>query len=59
MPISLVRPIAFISYSVTCQVASAAGGMGFVLHLSLANGSDAEGWTKQEIAEYVQSFVAL
>jgi hypothetical protein len=26
--------------------------MGFVLHLSLANGVDTEGWTKQEIAEY-------
>jgi len=36
-----------------CKVASAAGGMGFVLHLSLAGGSDAEGWTEQEIAEYV------
>ena len=35
-----------------CKVASAAGGMGFVLHLSLANGADAEGWSQQEIAEY-------
>jgi hypothetical protein len=26
--------------------------MGFVLHLSLANGADAEGWTQQEISEY-------
>lgn len=34
------------------QVPNAAGGMGFVLHLSLANGEDAEGWTAQEIAEY-------
>ena len=34
------------------QVASAAGGMGFVLHLSLANAPDAEGWTPQEVSEY-------
>jgi hypothetical protein len=26
--------------------------MGFVLHLSAANGADAEGWTPQEISEY-------
>lgn len=36
----------------TAQVVSAAGGMGFVLHLSLANAPDTEGWTPQEVAEY-------
>ena len=34
------------------KVPTAAGGMGFVLHLSLANGDDPEGWTAQEIAGY-------
>jgi hypothetical protein len=34
------------------QVPHAKGGMGFVLHLSLANGDDPEGWTAQEIAGY-------
>lgn len=34
------------------QVPDAAGGMNFVLHLSLANGNDPEGWSKQELARY-------
>jgi hypothetical protein len=34
------------------QVSTAAGGMGFVLQLSLANEQDPEGWTAQEIAGY-------
>mmetsp|Transcript_10406 Transcript_10406/g.22055 ORF Transcript_10406/g.22055 Transcript_10406/m.22055 type:complete len:261 (-) Transcript_10406:1115-1897(-) len=34
------------------KVKDAAGGMGFVLHLSLANGNDVEGWTENEIAGY-------
>jgi hypothetical protein len=34
------------------KVPWAAGGMGFVLHLSLANEQDPEGWTPQEIAGY-------
>ena len=34
------------------KVNDAAGGMGFALHLSLANGDDPEGWTKEEIAGY-------
>jgi hypothetical protein len=34
------------------QVTAASGGMGFVLHLSLANAADAEGWTEQEMSEY-------
>ena len=34
------------------NVPTAAGGMNFVLHLSLANGEDAEGWSKEEIAGY-------
>jgi len=34
------------------QVPNAAGGMNFVLHLSLANGVDTEGWTPQELARY-------
>jgi len=34
------------------QVPQAAGDMNFVLHLSLANGEDAEGWTPQERARY-------
>ncbi len=33
------------------SVPTAEGGMGFVLHLSLA-GEDPEGWTPQEVAEY-------
>ena len=40
------------TFMTLCKVASAAGGMGFVLHLSLANGADSEGWSQQEIAEY-------
>ena len=34
------------------QVPTAAGGMNFVLHLSLANGDDPEGWTSAEQARY-------
>ena len=34
------------------RVPNAAGGMGFVIHLSLADGADEEGWTAQEIEEY-------
>ena len=34
------------------KVKDAAGGMGFALHLSLANRDDPEGWTAQEIAGY-------
>ena len=34
------------------QVKDAAGGMGFVLHLSYAGEGDKEGWTKEEIAGY-------
>ena len=34
------------------RVPWAAGGMGFVLHLSLANEQDPEGWTSEEIAGY-------
>ncbi len=34
------------------QVPNAEGGMGFVLQLSLANGSDPEGWSKEEIDTY-------
>lgn len=34
------------------NVPNAAGGMNFVLHLSLANGDDAEGWSKEEIDGY-------
>ena len=34
------------------RVPWAAGGMGFVLHLSLANEQDQEGWTPGEIAGY-------
>jgi len=34
------------------QVPWAEGGRGFVLHLSLADGQDPEGWTAQEIAGY-------
>lgn len=34
------------------QVAKAAGGMGFVLHLSLAGQEDPEGWTQDELAGY-------
>lgn len=34
------------------QVPTAAGGMNFVLHLSLANGDDPEGWTQEELARY-------
>jgi len=34
------------------NVPSAAGGMGFVLQLSLANSEDPEGWTAAEIADY-------
>lgn len=34
------------------QVAKAAGGMGCVLHLCLANTADPEGWTKQEVGDY-------
>ena len=34
------------------QVPNAAGGMGFVLQLSLSNGNDPEGWSKEEIATY-------
>ena len=34
------------------SVPDAAGGMGFALHLSLANGDDQEGWTPQELERY-------
>lgn len=34
------------------KVPNAAGGMGFVLQLSLANEGDPEGWTAEEIAGY-------
>lgn len=34
------------------KVPHAAGGHGFVLQLSLADGGDAEGWTPQEVGEY-------
>jgi hypothetical protein len=34
------------------QVPWAKGGMGFVLHLSLANGEDPEGWTQGEVSGY-------
>ena len=34
------------------NVPDAAGGMGFVLHLSMANANDPEGWSPSEIAEY-------
>jgi len=34
------------------QVPNAAGGMGMVLQLSLANGDDPEGWTPEEIDGY-------
>lgn len=34
------------------SVPDAKGGFGFVLQLSLANGDDPEGWTKEEISEY-------
>lgn len=34
------------------QVSDAAGGMGFVLQLSLADGKDPEGWTSAEIEGY-------
>ena len=34
------------------QVPDAEGGMGFVLQLSLANGDDPEGWSKEEIQTY-------
>jgi len=34
------------------RVPDASGGMGFVLHLSLANGDDPQGWTKNEINGY-------
>ena len=34
------------------QVPTAAGGMSFVLHLSLADGKDPEGWTPPEVAGY-------
>lgn len=34
------------------KVPNAAGGFGFVLHLSLANSDDPEGWSPQEISTY-------
>lgn len=34
------------------KVPSATGGMGFVLHLSLADGNDPEGWTTPEVEGY-------
>ncbi len=34
------------------QVPNAEGGMGFVLQLSLADGDDPEGWSKEEIQTY-------
>jgi len=34
------------------QIPDAAGGMGFAIHLSLANSDDPEGWTPQELAGY-------
>lgn len=34
------------------QIPDAAGGMGFVLQLSLANDADPQGWTSAEIGEY-------
>eukprot|EP00929_Paragymnodinium_shiwhaense_P075683 TRINITY_DN38723_c0_g1_i1.p1 TRINITY_DN38723_c0_g1~~TRINITY_DN38723_c0_g1_i1.p1 ORF type:complete len:245 (-),score=49.21 TRINITY_DN38723_c0_g1_i1:192-926(-) len=34
------------------DVPGAAGGQGCVLHLSLANEADPEGWTKEEIGDY-------
>lgn len=34
------------------RVPNAAGGMGFVLHLSAADGGDSEGWTSEELASY-------
>ena len=34
------------------QVPDATGGMGFVLQLSMADGSDPEGWTAAEVAGY-------
>lgn len=34
------------------DVPTAAGGQGCVLHLSLANGQDLEGWTRHEIEDY-------
>merc|ERR1719323_1678233 len=34
------------------QVPNAAGGEGCVLHLSLANAADPEGWTRQEVGDY-------
>ncbi len=34
------------------QVDEAAGGMGCVLQLSLANSNDPNGWTKQEVGDY-------
>ena len=34
------------------QIPDVAGGMGFVLQLSLANEKDPQGWTKEEIDEY-------
>ena len=34
------------------EVPDATGGMGFALHLSLANGDDPEGWTSDELAGY-------
>lgn len=34
------------------KVVDATGGMGFVLHLSLANNDDPEGWTSEEIEGY-------
>ena len=34
------------------RVPDASGGMGFVLHLSLANGNDPQGWTENEIKGY-------
>jgi hypothetical protein len=34
------------------KVPWAKGGMGFVFHMSLANGEDPEGWTKGEVSGY-------
>ena len=34
------------------QIPNAEGGMGFVLQLSLADGNDPEGWSKEEVATY-------
>jgi hypothetical protein len=49
---SVVDNVRFFHGREVRKVTNAAGGMGFALHLSLANAGDPEDWTPQEASDY-------